>query len=674
MTLNDGVAIGTAAVPMLHSGVRVHLVKETGTAAHTVTSAARIHATIDGIYQSNSGLGANTLTNTGDINAGRYGLFLNMGSATATGAASITNEGAIMVTGADANGIRLARTGTGNASITNEGAITASGAGSLGVFANTAFSTTTAGDMMFENSGAITASGSGSTGVLLRHAGADATIVNNGAVTSGGRGIVLTHTGTGMSGAISVSNTARIAAGMTGTTLRHGISVSRAASSGTVSVTNSGDITTNGHGIHVDAAGSGDVSVTNSGDIKGGGYGLFVRGEVAAGTVSVTHSAGEISGGLNQGIFAHVGRWRSEYPVYSGLEFGAPPPAPTSTADLKVIVTGGTVRTLDTYGERPGGRTAIAAWNYENGSVEVDVRQGVELRSVSNVAIDATLSDEQNTRGRIKITQAGRVTSRGALRAFVNRGSASGETRAASAQPLIDIAWTGTFTSSDPMIRPTSGVSHAIERAHARSALSIFRGARPPPGIEAEVVSWQRMNWTVSVGDDPGEIADAAAQAALLDTAATNAATKARAAAIIAQLRSVLTDDTLGTIPGAAAIDANNDRSYSDAELMAYLRVDTDARRTLLRNVLRHALSDEEKAVLRAVARRSAIDVNTALGDADAGFSDAYKAAVRALLDERNVGDIRVAVNGGSIAAAWPEATASAPITRCPTAGTAPST
>ena len=385
----------------------------------------------------------------------------------------------------------------------------------MGVFASTAFSTTTAGDMRFENSGAISSPGSGSTGVSLRHAGADATIVNSGAVTSGGHGIALVHTGTGASGAISVSNTARIAAGMTGTTLRHGISVSRAASSGTVSVTNSGDIAANGHGITVAAAGSGDVSVTNSGGIAGGGYGLHVRGEVAAGTVSVTHSAGEISGGLNQGIFAQVGRWRSEYPVYSGLEFGVAPPAPTSTADLKVIVTGGTVRTTDTYGEKPGGRTAIAAWNYENGSVEVDVRQGVELRAVSNVAIDATLSDEQNTRGRIKVTQAGRVTSRGGLRAFVNRGSATGET--ASAEPLVDVTWTGTFTSSEPVIRPTSGVSHAIERAHDRSALSIFRGARPAPGIEAEVVSWQRMNWTVSIGDDPGAFPDAAAVTALFD-------------------------------------------------------------------------------------------------------------------------------------------------------------
>ena len=621
VTLNDGVAIGTSDAAMLHSGVRVQLAKETGTAAHTVTSAARIHATIDGIYLSNSGLGANTLTNTGDIDAGGYGLFLDVLGA-ATGVASITNRGALTVTGANANGVRLVRTGTGAASITNSGAITSSGSGSMGVF--------------------------------LRHAGTGAmSVENSGAITAGSHGIALSHTGTGESGAISVTNTAKIAAGMTGTTLSHGISVSRTAASGTVSVANSGDITTNGDGMFVDA--KGDIAVVNSGNVTGGGHGLFVRGEGAAGTVSVTHSAGEISGGGRQGIFAHVGRWRSEYPIYSGLGYGVAPPAPTSTADLKVIVTGGTVRTLDMYGAIPGGRTAITAWNYENGSVEVDVRQGVKLRSVNNAAIDATLSDQQNTRGRIKVTQAGEITAaRGGVHAHVSRSSATGEVRAASAQPLIDIVWTGTYASSEPAIRPVTSVSHAIDRAQDLSALPIFRGAGPTPGIEAEVVAWQRMNWTVSTGDDPGPFAEADAVTDLFDDGA-DAATKARAAAIVARLRSLLTDETLGTIPGADAIDANDDGSYSDTEITTWLSVDDATRRVLLRNVLWRSLSEKERVVLQAVARRSTTDLNAALADEEAGFSDDYKAAVRALLDEYNVGDIRIAVNGGSIAAGWPE-------------------
>ena len=57
-------------------------------------------------------------------------------------------------------------------------------------------------------------------------------------------------------------------------------------------------------------------------------------------------------------------------------------------------------------------------------------------------------------------------------------------------------------------------------------------------------------------------------------------------------------------------------------------------------------LSDKEKAVLAAVAAADSAALTTALDDADAGFSNDYKTAVRALLDRYNVGNINVAVTG----------------------------
>ena len=66
--------------------------------------------------------------------------------------------------------------------------------------------------------------------------------------------------------------------------------------------------------------------------------------------------------------------------------------------------------------------------------------------------------------------------------------------------------------------------------------------------------------------------------------------------------------------------------------------------------MLAHSLTDKEKAVLAAVASGDATALAVALGDADAGFPSDYKAAVQALLDRYNAGDVRVAVNGGSIA------------------------
>ena len=83
---------------------------------------------------------------------------------------------------------------------------------------------------------------------------------------------------------------------------------------------------------------------------------------------------------------------------------------------------------------------------------------------------------------------------------------------------------------------------------------------------------------------------------------------------------------------------------------MAYLGTDDAVTRALLRNVLAQGLSEKEKAVLRAVATDTGVDA--ALDDAEAGFSDTYKTAVKALLDRYNVGDVHVAVNEGSIRAA----------------------
>ena len=81
---------------------------------------------------------------------------------------------------------------------------------------------------------------------------------------------------------------------------------------------------------------------------------------------------------------------------------------------------------------------------------------------------------------------------------------------------------------------------------------------------------------------------------------------------------------------------------------MAYLSEDDDARRTLLRNVLTQSFTEDEMAVFRAVLTDG--DVEAALAAAPAGYGDAWKTGVRALLAHHNDGDIRIAMNAGSIA------------------------
>ena len=100
-------------------------------------------------------------------------------------------------------------------------------------------------------------------------------------------------------------------------------------------------------------------------------------------------------------------------------------------------------------------------------------------------------------------------------------------------------------------------------------------------------------------------------------------------------------------IPGAGDVDTDKDGSYTRAEIERYLMEDSDARRTLLRDVLARGLSAAEKAVLQALVTDGG-DLDAAL-DGVTGATDAWKDEVRALLDNYNTGNIRVAMNGGSI-------------------------
>ena len=256
--------------------------------------------------------------------------------------------------------------------------------------------------------------------------------------------------------------------------------------------------------------------------------------------------------------------------------------------------------------------------------------------------------------GRCIITQAGTISGRTGVYAAIPRASAPGETRAAADQPLIDVTWTGTFSHA-------GGDRGRFAAASAADMLSFDRESAAgkaveetvrwdaPAGIEAHALSWRDVAAQVAKGDDPGAIADAAAQTALVPAGAT-----ADDNAYVAQFKAALANDeievasaVLTAIDGAATTVA--DLNDSDDEIVEYLRTDDDVTRALLRNVLAQGLSEKEKAVLRAVATGDSAGLTTALDDAEAGFTDAWKTAVRALLDRYNVGDVRIAMNAGSI-------------------------
>ena len=484
-------------------------------------------------------------------------------------------------------------------------------------------------------------------GVAFSNGGtAAASVTNRGDITADQHGIGVWNELT--AGAVTVTNEAKIDA------MWRGIAV---LSSGTAaaSVTNSGDITAGRSGIAIGSQflSATPLSVTNSGDISSTStsalhHGIvavsFSRGvDVNAGVntgVSVTHSGGTISvpsGGV--AIRANVGLSQQE--ADSGH---ASYLAPVNTGLAKVDVKAGSVSSK---------WDAIEAINYEAGSVEIDISAGVTLTSTQGHGVRAELTDVGNTSGRIKITQGGTISGRKGVYAEVSRASATREMRAASAQPLIDVTWTGTFSHgtmatvapNDSARRSADSIADAIKKARDVEAGKTIRYGSAA-GIEAQAMSWSNIATEVAKGDDPGAFADAAAVTALFADGA-DAATKARAAAVIAAFRAALTNPDLDTIPGAAAIDTDGTTGLSDDEIETYLSMDEDNRRILLRDVLAQSLSNKEKAVFQAVVTGTGLDA--ALDDADAGFDNAYKTAVRALLNRYNVGNVNVAMNGGSI-------------------------
>ena len=257
--------------------------------------------------------------------------------------------------------------------------------------------------------------------------------------------------------------------------------------------------------------------------------------------------------------------------------------------------------------------------------------------------------------GRCVIDQGETISDRRTgVYAAVPHASESGETRAAADQPLIDVTWTGTFShaegSSDEGRFAAASVGEALasdrESAAGKAVEETIRWDAPA-GIEAHVLSWRDVAEQVAKGDDPGAIADAAAQTAAVPAGATDDDN-----AYVAQFRAALGNEEVAVAAAvleAIRTGATSPDDVTDADVVAYLRTDDAVTRALLRDVLVQGLSEAEKKVLKAVAAGDSADLTTALDAADAGFSDAYKTAVRALLERYNVGNVRIAMNSGSI-------------------------
>ncbi len=579
----------------------------------TLTSTAQ-HVIFANIPSANM-MGGVTITNAADLTGPAIGIWVRRQAATGTGAISIVNSGDIKRNNNPANqdGILVDDSGTGNVTVSSSGDIGEAG----GLF----------GPAGQRHERGIRVDKSGDGGDI-------SITTTDSSIFANRRGIWASHAGN--SGSISITTTG---GSITVTDFRedYGILASHAGNSGDISITTTGgSITAENNGILVrdNANHTGEVTISNGGDVTAEHPIRVDRS--GSGAVTVANTGGTVLSMTQPGIFA------------------ANKAGDAST--VTVNAEGGTVQSMGQS------KPAIHAWNRGTGDVTVAIAAGATLISKHAAGLFAPLGDAPANQ--VDIDQGGTIMGRTGVYVRVAHGTTA-ETvtpRAASAQPLIDVTWSGTFShGTTAMVAPTDEGRFVAE--NAASALTTHREVETEKtirygsaaGIEAQVMSWGEMTRKVAAGDDPGELADDAARAMAFDTGSTDAALKARSDAVVAQFKAVLENDdvAVGERSELAAaiddIDDNDDNEYSAEEIAAYLSAGTDEARTLLRNVMRLGLSDKEKRVLKALAMDDRAGLTTALDDADAGFSDDYKTAVRALLDRYNVGDIRVNMTGGSI-------------------------
>ena len=509
--------------------------------------------------------------------------------------------------------------------------------------------------------------------------GGDTASLTSGAeIHAAGRGLVLFRAWDAQTNAATtLTNTGAISAGVgnaastaLGNLRPHGILLNiapptDAGFNGDATLTNSGPVTVSGgyDGIRMVYNTHGDAVVDNrtGGDVTAtaaGGRGIALLHSTGDGAATIRNAATINAAGDsadNNGTWQGAIALRRNGGTIAGVALIENRGNVTATAASAIYVYSlhGVIRVInsgDLSGAGSLGR-GIRAWTEGNGAVTV-TSTGGEIASASAQGIHV----RSDGAGAVRISSASDISARTGVLAEVTRASAMGETRAAEDQPLIGVTWTGTFardatkTAADDRGRFAAATAADVlsfdQESAAGKALEGSLRYGGAAGIEAHALSWRDMVTAVAKGDDPGTIADATAQMNLLSTTHADS----RRAAILARFRAALRNADLAV---AAAVLTDVDSTATsvddldDTEIVAYLSTNDADTRSLLRNVLAQGLSDKEKAVLRAVATNTGLD--TALDDADAGFDNTYKTAVRALLDRYNVGNIRVAMNEGSI-------------------------
>ena len=315
-----GVTIGSETTPMRQNGIFYHPrgTSTWGAAKATLISAATIFAAKQGIritrdpsnvyHPTYRRISDTSITNSGAIRSGEEGIYLYFarpaGGAVHLGDATITNTGAITVTGAR-YGIFMDYRGYGDTEIDNAGTIAAATGSGIHLAHN--------------NNGAVTLTNSGdvdaaTVGLRLgKYNGAGTvTITNSGGVTvraaaaaGVGHALWLWEGGLATGGPATITNSGVLSS------KNHALFAQMsAANAAALTLTNSGAVASaNGDGIRIERGVEGDVTFANggtsatSGNVSGKGHGIYIG---KAARIDFDQTAGRISG--RTGVYAEVSR------------------------------------------------------------------------------------------------------------------------------------------------------------------------------------------------------------------------------------------------------------------------------------------------------------------------------------------------------------------------------
>ncbi len=294
--------------------------------------------------------GAGTITFNGTLvttGANAYGLLVN-----SNGNATITATGTITTEGQNAHAINAAST-TGTVTVTNNADLEArAGNGGTTVYAIYARA---ASDITITNTGTITAEGDSARGISAESTAGNITVINNGPITSGNEGIYAK------------------------------------ADNGTIMVTNASTIRSDGDGIHAEATGTITINNEANGTITtsdDGSSGILALTTGAGSTVTVENHAAITGGGDDSfGIQASADGQvtiETSADVTAPGEDGTAIQATSANGNVDIDVTGANVTASGEDG------TAIRATS-TNGDVDIDMdNANVTANGLNGVAIEAT--------------------------------------------------------------------------------------------------------------------------------------------------------------------------------------------------------------------------------------------------------------------------------------------